>query len=462
MKRILIVDDDSHFASAAETLLTTDTANRVETAGSLACARKVLKEKEFDLMFVDIGLPDGNGLELVEAEGPPAVVVTGNPSMTSAIACVRGPFVDYLVKPLDRQRLMDSVANAQRHGSQNGQPVEQPTDPVAAPAELPAEASVSGPIVARSANMRKVQDAIERYVGNDNNVLISGETGTGKDLVARTLHERRSPGEPFVTINCGAVPRDQIANELFGSSSSDGSDASGNHVGAFEKAAGGTLFLDEISELPLGEQTVLLRALESRRVTRVGGAEQLNFKARVIAATSQDLGKLVKEGRFRKDLYYRLLVLPITLPPLRERREDVDALVRLFLDEFTENYGTPSLIAASALEKIRSYSWPGNVRELKNTVLRSAIIAHANEVIESVPLGTERTQSVDTLLDESLRPGTLLREMEKKLILATVEHFGGNRSNSAKALGISKKTLYNRLKKYGDDEFFERLRLGES
>jgi len=436
MTNILLVDDDKHFASAAKTLLAVD-SNSVDTAGSIAEARRALREKYFDLMFVDIKLPDGNGLEIVESGGPPAVAITGQPSINTAISCVRGPFVDYLVKPLDRARLMETVNSVRRT--------------LPRPARQPEQRSER--IIARSKRMREVVDAIERYVGNNNNVLLTGETGTGKDLVARALHRKRNKDAPFVAINCGAVPSELIASELFGHEKGSFTDATGRRVGAFEQAAGGTLFLDEVGELPLGEQTVLLRALESRKITRVGGTQQIDVDARVIAATNQDLGGLVKQGRFRKDLYYRLLVLPITLPPLRERTEDIDALVRVYLDEFSQTYGTPPLIAASVLDKFRNYSWPGNVRELRNTLLRAAIISHPGEVIENAPLGMSQVGNVGQL-DEQLRPGMSLRNMEKKLILATVEHFRGNRSDSARSLGISKKTLYNRLKKYSDDEVF--------
>jgi DNA-binding NtrC family response regulator len=434
MVRILLVDDDEDFTSATQAILRRE-AHDVTTANDLDRARKALTRERFDLLLVDLSLPDGSGLELLSSDSPKAVVITGHPSVETAIRAVKGPVVDYLVKPIDRGQLDRAIRQATRELTPgSGRPPEP-----------------KGRIVGESDAVLKMRRQIEEFGPTDATVLVTGESGTGKELVAEALHDARGTRGELVTINCGAIPQELIASELFGHRKGAFTGAASNRAGAFERAGDGTLFLDEVGELPLEQQVALLRVLESRRVVPVGGSKEVSVSARVIAATNRDLQQSVSKGDFREDLYYRLMVLPIEVPPLRHRKGDVALLTRFFLDQFAAEYGTPREIAEPALDLLEKHRWPGNVRELKHTLLRAALQNREKEVLDTLPDNFDRPLHLASS-DSGLVPGMSIRDVERTLILKTLEHFDGRRKETAEALGVSLKTLYNRLREYGHGE----------
>ncbi|MEQ9561469.1 MAG: sigma-54 dependent transcriptional regulator, partial [Woeseiaceae bacterium] len=324
MAKILIVDDDSDFTSATQQLLEAE-GHDVHVAASLEEARKSLAAGALDLMFVDLALPDGSGLELITDNGPKAVVITGHPSVETAIRAVRGPVIDYLVKPLDKAQLVASIESA---GSGDKTKRKRPNDAVA-----------SARIVGESAAIKALLKNIAEFGPTDATVLITGESGTGKDLVARALHDVRNSDEQFVAVNCGAIPKELIGSELFGHEKGSFTGAASRRAGIFERAGNGTVFLDEVGELPPDQQVALLRVLESSVVNRVGGETDVPVSARVVAATNKNLEKAVGDGSFREDLFYRLMVLPIHVPPLRERSGDVELLAKHFLEQYAGEHG---------------------------------------------------------------------------------------------------------------------------
>ena len=429
MANVLLVDDDANFAAAMRGILGTE-GHEVDTAASLSEARERLAAARYDVQIVDITLPDGNGLDLVDERGPRTVIITGHPSVETAISAVRGgQVIDYLVKPLDKTELVRAIEASGDSGKGNG------------------ESEATDDMVGDSTAMRSLRTTIGRYGPTDITVLITGESGTGKDLVARALHRARGGKGRFVAVNCGAIPADLIASELFGHEKGSFTGAAAKRQGIFERAAGGTVFLDEVGELPHEQQVALLRVLESRRLTRVGGERDIHVDVRVVAATNSNLEEAVAAGEFRKDLYYRLMILPIGVPPLRDRLADLEALSRHFLREFAAEYGTPAEIDDQLLEQMRAYAWPGNIRELRHVLLRAAIpFVGADKVSELPP---DFGKSIEGRCGSGeLYVGMSISDAERQLIEKTLAHFDGHRKRTAKALGISLKTLYNRLSEY--------------
>jgi transcriptional regulator with PAS, ATPase and Fis domain len=285
---------------------------------------------------------------------------------------------------------------------------------------------------------------------NDATVLLQGESGTGKDLAAVSIHDLSNRAEkPFLALNCGAVPESLIGNELFGHERGGYTGATRQHKGYFERANGGTLFLDEITEMPLDLQVNLLRVLETGKLTRLGGDREVSVDVRLVAATNRDPKEAVNNGKLREDLYYRLMVFPITLPPLRERPGDVALLAQRLLAELNEQYGTSKRLTPAALEFLTSYAWPGNVRELKNSMQRAHILAENEiEAHQFAQLSDLRHNEGEDAQAVALTTGVSLEEAERKLIFATLDRLRGNKRLAAKTLGVSLKTLYNKLKRY--------------
>lgn len=436
MARILLVDDDSDFTAATRSLLQAE-EHDVQTVGSLAEATGVLDRESFDMLFVDLALPDGSGLELIQDEGPKAVIITGHPSMESAIRAVRGRVVDYLVKPLDKSQLIRSIESVAAETVEHRRPATR-------------EAIQPANMIGESPAMKSLFKSIAEYGPTDVTVLITGESGTGKDLVAQALHNTWNADAAFVPVNCGAIPRELVASELFGHEKGSFTGAAAKRIGVFERAKRGTVFLDEIGELPLDQQVTLLRVMETHTMLRVGGEKEIPMNARIIAATNKDLEKEVSEGNFREDLFFRLMVLPIHVPPLRERDGDVGLIANYYLQQYAREHGTPAEFSPGVLAKLERYHWPGNVRELKHTVLRAAILNRGKDRIDSLP---ENFDHPPKWSDDSnaLRAGMSIREVEKTLIEKTLEHFDGNKKLTAEALGISLKTLYNRLCEYEEE-----------
>jgi DNA-binding NtrC family response regulator len=351
----------------------------------------------------------------------------------TAIRAVRGPVIDYLVKPLDKAQLVASIEAAGSGETPNR--------------KRATRVASSVKIVGESAAIKALLKNIAEFGPTDATVLISGESGTGKDLVARALHDVRNSDEQFVAVNCGAIPKELIGSELFGHEKGSFTGAASRRAGIFERAKSGTVFLDEVGELPPDQQVALLRVLESNVVNRVGGEADVPVSARVVAATNKNLEKAVADGSFREDLFFRLMVLPIHVPPLRERSGDVQLLAQFFLEHYAGEHGAPSNFAPDVVEKLNAYHWPGNVRELKHAVLRAAILNRGKDAIKELPDNFDRPPSWSTDSD-SLVPGMSIRDVEKKLIEKTLQHFDQNKKLTAEALGISLKTLYNRLSEY--------------
>lgn len=439
MARILFVDDDADFTAATKSLLRAE-SHDIHIAGSLVQAQDALRSDAFDVLFVDLSLPDGSGLELVQDNGPRAVIITGHPSMETAIRAVRGRVVDYLVKPLDRAQLLNSIqaalaADSGRTPANGGGPGGG------------GSRRQSNVMVGESAVMQSLRKTIGDYATTEVTVLVSGESGTGKDLVAQALHNARNADEPFVAVNCGAIPHELIASELFGHEKGSFTGAAAKRKGIFERAGNGTVFLDEIGELPLDQQVALLRVIETHTIQRVGGEKEIPVSPRIVAATNKNLEDEVSDGSFREDLFFRLMVLPIHVPPLREREGDIEILANYFLEQYVSEHGTPTEFSADCLARLTRYHWPGNVRELKHAVLRAAILNRGKATIDHLPDNFDRPPKWESGTD-SLRAGMSIRDVEKTLIEKTLEHFDGNKKMTAEALGISLKTLYNRLCEY--------------
>ena len=441
---LLIVEDDPNLRSALVALVSREGALPREAA-TLEEARKALAEAPLDAVLVDLTLPDGSGLDLLgdpEAYGAPEyIVVTGDASADTAVQALKRGALDYLTKPVDRARLRSVLANVQRTRGLKGEVVDLRS-------QL-REFGRFGRLVGRSETMQKVYELIERVAPTDAGVFIIGESGTGKELVAETVHQlsRRST-KPFVAVNCGAMAPTLIESELFGHEKGSFTGADRRRAGYFERADGGTLFLDEITEMPQELQVKLLRVLEVGAVTRVGASDLTPVNVRVIAASNRDPAEALAKGKLREDLLYRINVFPIELPPLRTRGEDAALLAQHFLDLVNAREGTHKRLSPRMLARLQALPWSGNVRELKNVVERAAILADTTLEPETLPLPAQAEVPVVTDSSLQVRIGTSLGDIERSVILSTLESLEGNKRRTAEVLGISLKTLYNRLNVY--------------
>lgn len=435
MSNVLLIDDEPRFCQANAELLRHQ-GHQVTTANCLAAARELLGRSEPDVVLLDLMLPDGNGLELLaefDAEWQGLVVViTGHPSIKNHIRDLAGPDVTYLTKPVDAEEIVRLVDD--RDG----------------PRELGDHDSCRhfGALIGESEVMQRVYEDIEKFGPTEATVLIEGESGTGKELVASALHGTSGRRGQFVPTNCGALAHELVASELFGHEKGSFTGATRRHTGVFERASGGTLFLDEISEMPNDMQTFLLRSLESGEIVRVGGENRTKVDTRLLAATNRRLTEAVGDGSLREDLYYRLSEFVISLPPLRERIEDVDLLVASFVADLNQRYDRERHASEPFLERCRTYHWPGNVRELKHVVHRAYLLADET----SGELSGEHGFDAPIAFEQSpmgVAPGRAIRDVERELIYKTLEHFRGDKKAAAETLGISLKTLYNRLNEYG-------------
>jgi len=441
--RALIVDDDPGFLAGLCELVKRE-GFAVQGALSLEQARAELAANPPDILLVDLHLPDGSGLSLLEGfepgSAPEVVLITGSASVETAVDALRRGVADYLTKPVDFARVKMALGNVTRALELRGE--------IGTLRGELRKLGRFGALVGASPPMQKVYDLIGRVAGTDASILISGETGTGKELVAETIHRlsRRGRGA-FLPVNCGALSAHLIESELFGHERGSFTGADRMHKGYFERAHGGTLFLDEITEA-VEIQIRLLRALETSAVTRVGGTEAVKVDVRIVAATSRRVDEAVAAGKLREDLYYRLNVFPIQLPPLRERGDDVELLAEKFLAELNQAEGTAKHFTRACLERLHRHSWPGNVRELQNVVRRAFILAEEDVGVDSLPLGVSEEMTAASLVT---RVGTSIAEAERRLILATVEHCDGNKRKAAGILKVSLKTLYSRLNEYKSD-----------
>ena len=441
---VLIVDDEEDSRLVISHIVAAEGC-KVRTAASLEQAGQLITEAAPDVVITDLLLSDGRGTELLHrlqaSPDTEVIMVTGQATVDSAVEALRLGAHDYLTKPVDVTRLRQLVRGLRR------------TRRLAAEVgQLKGELrrlGRFGPLVGSSPSMQQVYDLIDRVAPTDATVLLVGESGTGKELVAEAIarHSTRAEG-PFVAVNCGAISPNLVESELFGHERGSFTGAERRHIGCFERATGGTLFLDEVTEMNAELQVRLLRVLETSTVQRVGGNELIKVDVRVVAATNRSPDQAVEEKKLREDLYYRLKVFPIRLPPLRERVMDIEVLARYFVEELNRETGTSKRLSDEAMDALKLHSWPGNVRELKNVVQQIFIMADDVITPELLPedLGSRQAKEGSLL---RVAVGTPLVDIEKRLILATLEHLGGDKRETAKRLGIALRTLYNRLAQYG-------------
>ena len=454
---ILVVDDDAEMCALLETALGKrgfDVTSR--TSGDAAIA--LLDDADFDAVVVDLNMPGTSGLDVCEwvtsnRVDTPVVVITAFGSLETAVAAIRAGAYDFVTKPFEIETVALTLTRAVAYRRLRFE-VRRLRQAAATDALDPGEIGLPGTmLVGRSPAMRRMYDTLMRAAVTETSVLVTGESGTGKELAARALHDKgRRAGGPFVAINCGALPESLLESELFGHVRGSFTDARASRSGLLVRASGGTLFLDEIGEAPPGLQAKLLRALEDRRVRPVGGDEERPFDVRLVCATNRDLETEIEVGRFRADLYYRINVIGIDLPPLRARADDILLIAQRLVRQFaaTSNKSVTG-IAAPAAEKLLAYAWPGNVRELRNCIERAVALTRFEEITVAdlpEPVRDYRRSRLVLDLDD---PGALPRldDVERRYILRVLEAVNGHRARAAEVLGLDRKTLYRKLARYG-------------
>jgi two-component system, NtrC family, nitrogen regulation response regulator GlnG len=465
--KLLVVEDEESLRRVLQRALE-DEGYWVQTVGTGDLARLALNETHFDVSLVDIKLPDADGLALLKEVKDTGVdtaiiVMTAQNTMRNAIGAMKNGAFDYITKPFDLDEVLVLVKRAMdsRKLTRDFRELKE---------EVKKRFEPGVNIIGTSSNMQKVYKTIGQVVDTQATILIQGESGTGKELVAKTIHYN-SPrwNQPFVAINCAAIPRDLLESELFGHEKGSFTGALDRRIGKFELAEGGTLFLDEVGDIPLELQTKLLRVLQDREYSRIGGREGLKADVRILAATNQDLERTVKEKRFREDLYFRLKVIPVYLPPLRERRGDIPLLISYFIEKINREMGIQiSGVSPEAQKLLEEHSWPGNVRELENTLIRAAVLSSGpilfpkDFTLQNKPVAT--TLEVDQLsLEEIIRHkledyfrrtegvdvdnlySLVIERIERPLIELTLRKTRGNQIRAAQILGINRNTLRKKI-----------------
>ena len=446
--RVLVVDDDRSMCELMQTALE-KRGHEVEACTRGAEALERISNRDFGAVVTDLNLDKMSGLDIckyVTENRPevPVLVVTAFGDMSSAIAAIRAGAYDFLNKPLEMEALHLAVDRAIQH-QRLREEVKRLTEEVG-------HARTAGELVGKSLAMRKVYDLIHRVSNTDSSVLLTGESGTGKELVARALHSQSDrANRPFIAINCAAVPADLLESELFGHVRGAFTDAKTSRKGLFERAHGGTVLLDEIGEMPMAMQPTLLRVLQERRLRPVGGSTEISFDTRILAATNRDLDSDVEEGRFREDLFYRLNVVEIHVPPLRTRGNDILQLAQHFVDVLSERMGKPvEGITAEAAKKLLDYDWPGNVRELENAIERAVTLTRFHRItVEDLPerIGAYQSTRINPI-DVDAEQVLPLEELEKRYIERVLKVVGGNKTRAARLLGLDRRTLYRKLERY--------------
>lgn len=441
MPHILIVDDDRETVESLAELAKAD-GFTIAKADSLRSARAHLVRQQPDVLLTDLQLPDGEGTSLVAdletPENTELVVITGHASMESAIRALRAGATDYILKPIDIGRLKAILDRVPRSADLHAE-IGELRDELRKLGRF-------GHILGNSPTMQSLYEQLERVSPTSATVLLIGESGTGKELCAQTIHEMsRRKRQPFLPINCGAVSPQLIESELFGHEKGSFTGADRQHKGFFERANGGSIFLDEITEMPMDLQVKLLRVLETGTFLRVGTTTPMATDVRIIAATNRSPEKAVADGRLREDLYHRLNVFPVTIPPLRDRGTDIELLAQYFLDQHNREQNTRKTFSRAAVAKLYSHTWPGNVRELKNYVQRAYILS---DLVIEADMATSNFVEPDNAEVLTVRIGTPLEEIERRVTFATLASCGNVKRRAAEILGISLKTLYNRLEAY--------------
>jgi DNA-binding NtrC family response regulator len=437
MSRLLVVDDDHAFRLSTAALLRAD-GHDVDVAPDATAAVQSLRERAYDLVLLDLRMPGIDGIQLVETlriwgESVPVLMITGYGTVESAVRAMHLGTDDFLTKPVEPDVLSARVSELLERR----------------PMAVRDDAAVAG-MVGRTTVMRSLFASVRRVAPQDTSVLVTGETGTGKELVARAVHELSPRATaPFVAVNCGALGDGVLESELFGHVKGAFTSAVRDRAGVFESAHGGTIFLDEVGEMSATVQQRLLRVLQEREVTRVGSSRPVRVDVRVVAATNRNLAELVESARFRPDLYYRLAVFPVVVPPLRERRADVPLLIAHAIEQLRERVPAATELACSgfAIRLMRNYDWPGNVRELMSVVERAAVDAGFGR-IEAQHLPAELRAGAESGAEPRYR-ATRSADDERDAIVAALERTDGAIARAAELLGMGRTTLWRKLKHYG-------------
>ncbi len=459
MKRILIVDDEPNVHYSFKRILADDYEIISAESGEEALTK--LEESDPELVIMDIKLPGMTGLQTLEQIKEfdvklPVIVMTAYGTMNTAIEAMRMGAYEYTLKPFDVPWMKETIEKALASKETMERMVAYP--PIG---EGEGRGDV---IIGNSQEMQKVYKMIGQIAEKDVTVLIRGDSGTGKELFARAIYQHsRRASKPFIAVNCAAIPDTLLESELFGYERGAFTGARERRIGKFEQSDRGTMFLDEIGDMSLSTQTKILRVIQEGEFTRLGGSDLIKVDVRLIVATNRDLEKAIQEGRFREDLYYRLNVISIHLPPLRERKEDIPELVKYFLKKFGQELGKSiRSIDIEAMDKLMQYDWPGNVRELENCLKRAVILAKTSslssedlQIPPDIGVGTRNRRSMEELLEEALNEAfvsentDVMAKVERILILKALQKTGGNQVRAARLLGISRNTLRNRIEKYG-------------
>jgi len=447
MPTVLVIDDDRSLRIAITKILR-KADYRVLAAASGDEGIAHLANEPIDVVLTDLKMEGMDGLAVLRAvrEAAPlaqVVLITAHGTVEHAVEAMKQGAYDFLLKPVERPQLLTTVARAVERRQLE-------VENRALRARM-GQLEQAPPIIGSSPKMAEIRQTVHTIAPSDATVLITGETGTGKEVVARTVHALSSRRKgPFVVVNCAALPDTLMEAELFGHEKGAFTGAESQRKGRFELANGGTIFLDEVGEMRPAAQAKLLRVLQSGAFERLGGAETLHTDARTIAASNRDLRTAVEDGSFREDLFYRLSVIRIAVPPLRERRGDIPLLAQHFLQLYAHRNGKPGLrLSPGALELLGRYSWPGNVRELENAIEASVVMAQSDEVTEEAILpnitGAVRMGARDQAGGVFIPVGTSMAEVERSVLLRTLDHFGGDKEAAARALGISSRTIYRKL-----------------
>ncbi|MCA9213758.1 MAG: sigma-54-dependent Fis family transcriptional regulator [Planctomycetales bacterium] len=444
--RVLIVDDERSMCE----LIQTDLRQRDIAASWFTSAEDALRavhEEEFDVVLTDIKMPGTTGLQLCEqvvANRPdvPVVVMTAFGSLETVVGAIRAGAYDFVTKPVEMDLLAVTLNRAIKH--------HQLQEKVKKLSEQLEAKSDHGEMLGESQAMLKLYDQLNRVADSESSILITGESGTGKELVARSIHNRsRRASAPFVAVNCAALPEPLLESELFGHAKGAFTDARTDRKGLFKEAEGGTLFLDEVGEMPLAMQAKLLRALEENKLRPVGSNQEVAFDVRLLTATNRDLESAVEEDRFREDLFYRINVIQLELPPLRSRGTDILLLSQHYVDQFAERAKKHVVgLSDQAAEKLLAYSWPGNVRELRNVIERAvALTRYEKLAVDDLPDKIRDYRSTQIYIGGS-DPSELvpMEEIERRYIAHVLEAVGDNKTTAARILGLDRKTLYRKLK----------------
>jgi two-component system response regulator AtoC len=448
--RILLVDDDPAMTEALAQALP-QKGYEATTRGSADEALQLLESEDFDVVVTDLHMKGMNGLELcarIVANRPdiPVVVITAFGSLESAIEAIRAGAYDFVTKPFETKTLTLALDRAVQHRTLRHE-VRRLREQIDRARPVP-------DLIGESAALRPVRDLIDRLGDSDASVLVTGESGTGKEVVARALHNtgRRRTGA-FIAVNCAALPEALLESELFGHTRGAFTDAKAPRTGLFVQAHGGTLFLDEIGDMPASLQVKLLRALQERRIRPIGADSETPVDVRLVCATNRDLETAIEERRFREDLYFRINVVQVALPPLRVRGNDILLLAQTFLGRFaTQAQKSVQGLSPAAAEKLMAYPWPGNVRELQNAIERAVALTRFEEISADDLPDRIRNYRASQLLVEGQDPSELvpLEEVERRYVLRVLEAMGGRRSDAARVLGIDRKTLYRKLELWGE------------